>query len=300
VKNNSIFGIVNWFEFGDTIFMRWKKTDCEYIQSLDFVAFDTETTGIWAVTNRIVEIGAVKFRLGQRLTDRFQELINPEREIPAEVIDIHGITNGMVQSSRSIEPVLKDFVDFCGPDSVLIAHNALFDISFVGCESDRVGLPLMENHILDSVDLFRKYRPGLDSYALESLMRKFKLGTDQNHRAADDAALVWKLFEIVSQDFPILTKQSEFKRAFTFYHMSQWQRNERPLPDRFRDIARAIEEERSLEIVYASNGQPPGARTIWPRRIHNLRTVFYVTAFCEKAETELTFRLDRIKSFHLV
>jgi len=300
LKNNSDFTIVNQFEFSDTIFMRWKKTDCEYIQSLDFVAFDTETTGIWAATHRIVEIGAVKFRLGQLKTDRFQELINPEREIPAEVIDIHGITNGMVQSSRTVEPVLKDFVEFCGQDSILIAHNALFDISFVGCESDRVDLPLMENHILDTVDLFRQYRPGLDSYALESLMRKFRLGVDQNHRAADDAVLVWKLFELVSQDFPILTQPGEFKRAFTFYHMSQWQRDERPLPDQFRDIARAVEEERSLDIVYTSNGQPPQARTIWPKRVHNLRTVFYVTAFCEKAEAERTFRLDRIQSFRLV
>lgn len=280
--------------------MRWKKTDCEYIQGLDFVAFDTETTGIWAATNRIVEIGAVKFRLGQRRTDRFSELINPERDIPAEVIEIHRITNSMVRSARTVESVLEDFIEFCGPDSVLLAHNALFDISFVGCESDRVGLPLMENRILDTVDLFRKYRPGLDSYALESLMRKFRLGTDQNHRAADDAILVWKLFEMVAQDFPIFTQSGEFKRAFTFYKMSQWQRDERPLPGQYRDIARAVEEERSMEIVYASDGQPPSARTIWPRRIHNLRTVFYVTAYCEKVEAERTFRLDRMRSFHLV
>jgi DNA polymerase III epsilon subunit-like protein len=199
-----------------------------------------------------------------------------------------------------VESVLEDFIEFCGPDSVLLAHNALFDISFVGCESDRVGLPLMENRILDTVDLFRKYRPGLDSYALESLMRKFRLGTDQNHRAADDAILVWKLFEMVAQDFPIFTQSGEFKRAFTFYKMSQWQRDERPLPGQYRDIARAVEEERSMEIVYASDGQPPSARTIWPRRIHNLRTVFYVTAYCEKVEAERTFRLDRMRSFHLV
>ena len=117
---------------------------------------------------------------------------------------------------------------------------------------------------------------------------------------SSDAILVWKLFEMVAQDFPIFTQPGEFKRAFTFYNMSQWRRDERPLPDQYRDIARAVEEERSLEIVYASNGQPPRPRTIWPRRVHNLRTVFYVTAFCEIAEDERTFRLDRIQSFRLV
>jgi DNA polymerase-3 subunit epsilon len=279
--------------------MRWRKTDDEYLQQMDFVAFDTETTGIWAPAHRIVEVGAVKFRLGETAVDRFQALVNPEREIPTEVIEIHGITNGMVQSSETIEPVLREFYDFCGPESVLVAHNATFDISFVGCEADRIGLPLMENPILDTVDLYKQYRPGLDSYSLQSLMRKFGIGADQNHRAADDAALVWKLFTMVANDFPVFCGYGEFKRAFTFYRMAQWRGDERPLPEEYRDIARAVEESLALEIVYVVNGQPPQARTIWPKRIHNLRTVFYVTAFCEKAQAERTFRLDRIQTFRL-
>ena len=277
--------------------MRWQKTDDEYLQTLDFVSFDTETTGIWAVAHRIVEIGAVKFRLGANRVDRFQSLVNPEREIPVEVIEIHGINNAMVQSAETIKPVLERFHDFCGPDSILIAHNAIFDISFVGCEADRVSLPLLENPIIDTVDLFKQYRPGLDSYALQSLMRKFGLGSDQNHRAGDDAALVWKLFSMVAQEFPVFHNHSEFKRAMTFYRMSQWRGDERPLPDEYLGISEAAEAGSALEIVYASNGQPPQTRVIWPRRVHNLRTVFYVTAFCEKAQAERTFRLDRIQSF---
>ena len=264
--------------------MRWRKTDAEYTQTLDFVAFDTETTGIWAAAHRIVEIGAVKFRLGQTRTDRFQVLVNPEREIPTEVVEIHGITNSMVQRAKTVRPALEQFIDFCGPDSVLIAHNAPFDISFVGCESDRVDLPLMENLILDTVDLLKQYRPGLDSYSLQSLMRKFRLGVDQSHRAADDAILVWKLFCTVAEEFPVLYTRGEFKRAFTFYSMSQWQSEERPLPDRYRLIARAVKEGFALEIIYAANGRLPETRTIWPKRVHNLRTAFYVTAFCEKAQ----------------
>lgn len=287
------------FEFNDTASMRWRKTDHEYLSSLDFVAFDTETTGIWAPTHRIVELGAVKFRLGVSKTDRFRELVNPEREIPTEVIEIHGITNTMVQSAPTIKPVLEDFAAFCGLESILIAHNAMFDISFVGCESDRAGLPLMENPTLDTVDLYRKYRPGLDSYSLQSLMRKFRLGTDQSHRAVDDAALVWKLFSMVAEDFPVLHSEGEFKRAFTLFSMSQWRGEERPLPSQYRLIARAIDEELSLEIDYTADGQPPQTRIIWPKRLHNLRTVFYVTAFCEKAQAERTFRLDRIQNFRL-
>ena len=292
--------VVNGFDFGDIgAVMRWRKTDDEYLQQIDFVAFDTETTGIWAPAHRIVEIGAVRFRLGESRMDQFQTLVNPEREIPTEVVEIHGITTSMVQSAETIKPALEKFYEFCGPDSVLIAQNALFDISFVGCEADRVGLPLLENLILDTVDIYRQYRPGLDSYSLQSLMRKFGLGSDQSHRATDDATLVWRLFTMVAEEFPVFRTPGEFKRAFNFYSMQQWRGEERPLPEQYSDIARAVEQGQALEIVYAANGQPPQARTIWPKRIHNLRTVFYVTAYCEKAQSERTFRLDRIQSFHL-
>jgi DNA polymerase III epsilon subunit family exonuclease len=280
--------------------MRWQKTDDDYLQTKEFVAFDTETTGIWAPANRIVEIGAVKFRLGQEKTDRFQELINPERDIPAEVVDIHGITNSMVQSCRTVEPVLQSFFDFCGPDSILIAHNAQFDISFVGCEADRVGLPLPENPVIDTVDIFRRRKPGLDSYSLISLAREFKMASDQNHRAADDAALVWRLFSMVSEDFPHFQAEGEFKREFNFYRMADWEGERRELPEQYADITRAIEEDRALEIVYSSNGRPPEKRIIRPRRVHFLRSSYYIAAYCERARMELTFRLDRIRGFRLV
>jgi predicted DNA-binding transcriptional regulator YafY len=130
-------------------------------------------------------------------------------------------------------------------------------------------------------------------------MRKFGLGADQSHRAADDAALVWRLFTMVANDFPVFYSRGEFKRAFTFYTMAQWRGDERPLPEEYREVARAVEEGRALDIVYVVNGQPPQNRIIWPKRVHNLRSVFYVTAYCEKAQAERTFRLDRIQSFHL-
>lgn len=280
--------------------MRWLKMDDEYLASVDFVAFDTETTGLWAPANRVVELGAIKFRLGETKTSRFQALINPERQIPVETIRIHGITDSMVRGAETFKPVMQDFVEFCGPDSVLIAHNAMFDISFVGCESDRVGLPLIENLVLDTVDIYRKYRPGLDSYSLLALTRAFGINTSQNHRAADDAALVWKLFVKVAQDFPFLKSHSELRGHFACYYMSQWQGKMEQLPDRFDAINVAIKEKRRLEIVYTSEGRPPQTRIIRPRQVHFLKTNFYITAFCELVEDERTFRLDRIKSFQLI
>ncbi|MBU0982342.1 MAG: WYL domain-containing protein [candidate division Zixibacteria bacterium] len=274
--------------------------DDHYLQSFDFVAFDTETTGLWAPANRIVELGAVKFRLGSQTSERFQELVNPGRKIPLETVRIHKITDSMVKDADPIKPVLERFIEFCGPDAVLIAHNAPFDISFVGCELDRSDLPLPANPVLDTVDLFRKYRPGLDSYSLLSLARKFKLGRSQNHRAADDAAMVWKLFSMVAEDFPYMADEKEFKRRFQLYSMKNWKGDMPPLPSRFADFLKAIKKGKRMEVVYASNGRPPESRIIQPLRLHALKSAHYVAAYCEEVNDERTFRLDRMRSFRIL
>ena len=102
-----------------------------------YVAFDTETTGLWAASHRIVEIGAVKFVPAIEKFVTFQHLINPQRTMPEDVIEIHGITDDMVAKAETADIVLKRFIKFCGEDSILIAHNALFDISFVAGELER-------------------------------------------------------------------------------------------------------------------------------------------------------------------
>ncbi|HUV30344.1 MAG TPA: exonuclease domain-containing protein [Acidobacteriota bacterium] len=280
--------------------MKWQKTDADFLQTLDFVAFDTETTGLWAPANRIVELGAVKFRLGEYACNRFQALVNPERPIPAETAAIHGITNSMVQNADTVAPVLEEFMDFCGPDAIMVAHNAMFDIFFIGCELDRTGLPLPENIIVDTVDIFRRFCPGLDSYSLLSLARQFHISKTQNHRAADDAALVWRLFLHASEEFPYVSNLKAFRRLFTTYAMAQWQGETRELPSEYADIRVAIDEKRRLEISYQRDSQLAQTRVIRPSQVHWHKSNFYVSAYCELTESERTFRLDRIKEFKLI
>lgn len=277
--------------------MHWLKDDTEYLLQQPLVAFDTETTGLWAPANKIVEVGAIKFTLGKPTVQRFQALVNPERSIPPETIEIHQITDSMVERAPTIQPVLSEFFSFCGDDSILIAHNALFDIGFVGCECDRFEIPMPENMVIDTVDIFRKYHPGLNSYALLSLASKFKLAAEQKHRAADDAALVWKLFELAATRFPPLPDQGAFRREFTCYNFSEWEGETREPPEQYSDLIRAMENELPVDIVYRSNGRPPQRRVIYPRRFHYLRSRHYVTAYCELAQAERMFRLDRILSF---
>lgn len=272
----------------------------EYMASLTFVAFDTETTGIWAPSNRLVEIGAVKFNLANDETEQFNELINPRRFIPPEAIKIHGITDEMVEEVDTASGVLQRFVSFCGADSLLIAHNAQFDISHVGCELNRYNIPFGDNLILDSVEIFRRYFPGLQSYSLISLGQIFKVAEKQNHRALADAMIVHDLFLIATHKFPRVDSLDRLKVSFETATMSNWRPGDVRLPGQYADISRAIDERLPLEIIYSSQGNPPTLRIIRPLQVHMLRDQFYINAYCDDSDTERTFRLDRIQSYRVV
>lgn len=270
-----------------------------------YVAFDTETTGLWAPSHRLVEIAGVKFNIGSEKIERFESLINPGRLIPPEAIEVHSITDEMVANSDSVEKVLDKFAKFCG-NSVLIAHNAPFDISFIACESDRVGFPRMNNTVLDTVEIFKKLQPGIQSYSLLSLAKHFELASDQKHRALDDAMLVQRLFTLA------VTKHSGGKtllqliKGFTKLKISDWKLEEVALPDGYGEMEKALTDNLRVEISYATKDpestavQPPKTRVIRPRTVYALRSKLYINAFCELTGEERTFRLDRIESYRLL
>ena len=97
--------------------------------SQSFVVFDIETTGFSSTNDKITEIGAVKIE-NYKVVDRFSEFINPERDISYKIQNLTGITNDMVKDKPTIEEVFPKFLEFIG-DSVLVAHNADFDMGFI-------------------------------------------------------------------------------------------------------------------------------------------------------------------------
>lgn len=270
-----------------------------------FVAFDTETTGLWAPAHRLIEIAGVKFITNSDEIETFESLINPGRLIPPEAIEVHGISDEMVAHSDTIEKVLDRFAKFCG-NSVLIAHNAPFDVSFVACESDRVGFPRMNNTVLDTVDIFKRLKPGIQSYSLLSLAKQFELASDQKHRALDDALLVQKLFTLAVTKLSGDKTLPQLIKGFTKLKMADWKLEEVALPDGYDDIEKALADNLRVEISYATKdpestaSQPPKTRVIRPRTVYALRSKLYINAFCELTGEERTFRLDRIESYRLL
>lgn len=273
----------------------------DYLSRQTFIAFDTETTGMWAPANRLVELSAVKFNLKEGELDRFDTLINPQRDIPNEVIEIHGITNLMIADAPYAVDALKDFYQFCQPDDILIAHNAPFDISFVALESARSELDLIENPIVDTVDIFQKFYPGMRSYSLLNLVQTLGFGISQDHRALSDAHYVYQLFSLAAEKFSQLQSFKEFAKLHKIYRLKDLKYEEAELPEEFAQINVAVRDNKKIEIDYEQpKNRTTQKRIIQPQRIHKLGANYYIEAYCETVEADRTFRLDRIKSFRLL
>ena len=162
-------------------------------QTLDdtYVVFDIETTGFSPVTNRIIEIGAVKVENGQ-ITDRFSAFVNPQVPIPFEIEKLTGIDDSMVLDAGTIEKVLPEFLEFVG-DAALVAHNANFDVSFIKENAKRQDIPVDFTYV-DTVGIARTLLTGQAKYTLDAVAKTLKISLENHHRAVDDAECTAEIF----------------------------------------------------------------------------------------------------------
>jgi len=158
------------------------------LRELTFCVVDLETTGGSAQAgSMITEVGAVKVRGGEVLGE-FQTLVNPHTEIPPFIAVLTGITNSMVGQAPPIESVLPSFLEFAS-GSVLVAHNAPFDVGFLQWFAARQGIPWPSFEVLDTAKIARRVitRDDAPNCKLSSLARAFHASTTPNHRALSDA-----------------------------------------------------------------------------------------------------------------
>jgi DNA polymerase-3 subunit epsilon len=158
------------------------------LRDLTFCVVDLETTGASAGQgSMITEIGAVKVRGGEVLAE-FQTLVNPHAEIPPFIAVLTGITNTMVATAPSIEQALPAFLEFAR-GSVLVAHNAPFDVGFLQHFARELGHPWPGFEVVDTARLARRVvtRDDAPNCKLSSLATAFGSSTTPNHRALSDA-----------------------------------------------------------------------------------------------------------------
>ena len=162
-------------------------------QTLDdsFVVFDIETTGFSSIKDKIIEIGAVKVCGGQ-ITEKYSTFVNPTIPIPFEITNLTGITDDMVIDTPRIEEVLPEFLKFC-EGSVLVAHNASFDVGFIEQNCSVLGLN-SEFTYLDTVALARVLLPNLSKFKLNIVAKELGISLENHHRAVDDAGATAEIF----------------------------------------------------------------------------------------------------------
>ncbi|MBM7644383.1 DNA polymerase-3 subunit alpha (Gram-positive type) [Scopulibacillus daqui] len=160
-----------------------------------YVVFDVETTGLSAVYHKIIELAAVKVRRGE-IIDRFERFANPHESLSQTIIELTSITDDMLQDAPEIEEVLKDFYEFIG-DSILVAHNASFDMGFMNANYERIGYEKLTNPVIDTLELGRFLYPDMKNHRLNTLCKAFNIDLTQHHRAIYDAEatgyLLWKM-----------------------------------------------------------------------------------------------------------
>ena len=175
--------------------------DDRLLSELSYTVFDTETTGLNpSEGDEIIQIGAARCVNGKLLRqESFEQLVNPGRLISAATIPIHGITQDMVEGKPDITEVLPAFYAFA-QDTVLVAHNAAFDMKFL--QLQEVHTDLVFNHpVLDTLLLSAVVHPNQESHRLEMIAERFNITVLGRHTALGDAMVT---AEVLLRLIPLL------------------------------------------------------------------------------------------------
>ncbi len=166
----------------------------QMLEDVTYSVLDIETTGLSKLTDKITEFGIIKVRNGERLGE-FECFVNPEREIPERVVEVTNITNDMVKDAETIDKVLPKVLDFV-KDTVLVAHNATFDIGFIKHNADLLGLEFNPTYI-DSLPLAKELFPHFKKFKLGIIAENLGIEVDVAHRALADVDTLVKVLEVM-------------------------------------------------------------------------------------------------------
>lgn len=217
--------------------MEWQPTFDDLERELihtTFVVVDLETTGGSPASAEITEIGAVKIRGGEVIGE-FQTLVNPGSPIPPYITVLTGITDAMVVEAPRVGEAFLSFLEFAGSadETVLVAHNAAFDIGFLRSASTKLSVPWPKYEVLDTVRLARHLlgRDEVANFKLSTLAARFSTNVEPNHRALSDArATVDVLHALIERAGTFSLHTLEALRSFT-NRLTDAQKKKRGLAD---------------------------------------------------------------------
>lgn len=178
----------------------------EELKHATYVVFDTETTGLSAQYNKVIELAAVKMKDGEKIGE-FEEFIDPGHPLSQTTINLTNITDAMVRGSKTEEEVFKLFREFC-KGCIIVGHNATFDVDFMNTGYLRHGMPEIKEPWVDTLPLARILYSDMKRFTLDTLAKRLKVDLEHHHRAIYDAEatgyIFYKMLADAREQFDIL------------------------------------------------------------------------------------------------
>jgi DNA polymerase III epsilon subunit family exonuclease len=261
------------------------------------VAIDLETTGLSPLMDRIIELSAIKVTPSG--IELFDELINPEIEIPENTIAIHKITNEMVQGKPTIQEVLPKYLPFA--DGLpIIAHNARFDLGFILFNMHQQDFKPTESRVFCSVKYTRAAIPDLKSYKLGNLCNELGIELVNHHRALDDAIACLRLFAkgLLNQQKSL--DKTMKQQGFLFNLEDFTKKNLFEIPHHLDGLKEAIEKEQLAEIKYRGGSMKGQFRPIRPVSLLPMPQGSVLYAHCLISDLYKSFALKKISDFNII
>jgi len=220
------------------------------VTGIEFAAFDTETTGLDLDADRLLDVGAVRFRIGMWQRS-YASLVRPGRSIPDYSTAIHHITEEMVSDAPPPRQVLAELCALLD-GAVLLAHNAPFDMSVLTLELGRQGMPVPDVAVLDTCVLAEAVMADQPTLKLGALMRVLGCSETNDHRALPDARCLIRLFEHICAQVPGATWQHLLDRHGPPFSLREFAQLRVVDQWHFAVAVNAIEERAPVGIAFAN------------------------------------------------
>lgn len=217
------------------------------LEDATYVVFDVETTGLSAIYDSIIEIAGVKMHQGN-IIDTYEAFINPGHPLSAFTTELTGITDAMLEDAPPEKQVMEEFKAFC-EGTILVAHNASFDIGFINKTYERLGMEPSTLPVIDTLELSRLVNSDLRTHRLNTLARHYGVHLEQHHRAIYDSEttgfILYKLLEQALEDYQMthhdqlndeMGKGDSYKQSRPF-HVTLLAKNQAGLKDLFKLVS---------------------------------------------------------------
>lgn len=265
------------------------------IFSKGLVALDLETTGLSALTDRIVEMAAVRLHPNGKL-DTFTSLINPGIEIPTTVTKIHGISDEMVGSSPHLSQILPSFLEFIG-DRAIVAHNAKFDLGFIIYAIHQLQLPIPQNPVYCSIQLARNSFQNMPNNKLGTLAEQLGFSFHCQHRALDDSYICLKVFSHALMALKEKGSLDKYKSSHLFNLKDFCRLKDYSIPNNLQNLKEYIQNQTEIEIMYKGGSVRNKFRPVRPVALLPLPSSTILYALCLISNQHKSFKLAKITAF---